>query len=66
MTRTRRLDFGSGPDADPAYQWETKRKLAEVCTLRSTVLVIHVLLMTGSLDFYPSVKGSRSAFEQVL
>ena len=42
MTRTRRLDFGSGPDPDPAYQWDTKRKLfslVEVCVLRSAVPV---------------------------
>ena len=33
----------NGPDADLAYQWDTKRKLlslAEVCTLLSFVLVV--------------------------
>ena len=27
MTRTSRLDLGSGSDADPVYQWDIKRKL---------------------------------------
>ena len=27
VTRTSRLDFGSSPEADLAYQWATKRKL---------------------------------------
>ena len=26
-TRTSRFDFGSGRDADPVHQWDTKRKL---------------------------------------
>ena len=36
VTRTSRFDFGSGPDPDLAYQWNTKGKLfslAEVCSL---------------------------------
>ena len=40
MTRTSQFDFGLGPDADPAYQCDTKRKLfsaAEVCALTSAV-----------------------------
>jgi len=43
VTRTSRLDFGSGPDADLAYQWDVKYKLfslMEVCALLSTVLII--------------------------
>ena len=46
MTRTSRFDFGSGPDPDPAYQWDTKRKLfslAEVCALPSDVLVTAII-----------------------
>ena len=42
VTRTSRLDFGSGLDADQTYQWETKHKLfslAEVCALPSAILV---------------------------
>ena len=42
VTRTSRLDFGSGTDPDPAYHWDTKRKLSslvEVCTLLNAVLV---------------------------
>ena len=42
MTRTSRFDFGSGPDADPAYKFDTKCKLfslAEVCALPSAVLI---------------------------
>ena len=38
VTRTSRFEFGSSPDADPAYQWDTKCKLfslAEVCALPS-------------------------------
>ena len=41
VTRTSRLDF-EGPDADPAYQWDTKCKLfslAVVCALPSADLV---------------------------
>ena len=37
------LDFGSGPDPDPAYQWDTKCKLfslAELCALPSVVLFV--------------------------
>ena len=33
-----RLDLGSAPDTDPAYHWNTKRKLfslAEMCSLPS-------------------------------
>ena len=43
MTRTSRFDFGSGPNPDPAYQWDTKCKLfnlAEVCALPNAVLVM--------------------------
>ena len=43
VTRTRGLDFGSGPDADPACQWDQKRKLfclAEVCALPRAILVL--------------------------
>ena len=42
MTRTSRLDFGSGPDADSANQWITKCKLfslVEVCAPPRVVLV---------------------------
>ena len=42
MTRTSQLDFGSGPDADPAYQWDRQRKLfslAEGCTPPRAVLL---------------------------
>ena len=42
VMRTSWLDFGSGPDGDPAYQWDTKHKLfslAEVCALPSALLV---------------------------
>ena len=42
MTRTNKLDFGSGSDADLVYHWVTKRKLfsqAEACALPSAVLV---------------------------
>ena len=42
VMRTNRLNFSSGPDADPAHQWDTKRKLiilADVCTLLSARLV---------------------------
>ena len=42
MRRTNRLEFGEGPDQDPAYQWDTKCKLfslVEVCALPSVVLV---------------------------
>ena len=40
VTRTRQLDFGSGPDSDPAYQWDSVPKLfsmAEVCALPSAI-----------------------------
>ena len=49
MTRTSRLDFGSGQDADITYSWNTKRKLfslAEVCTLPSAITV------TSSTDLF--------------
>ena len=42
MTRTSRLDFVSGPDPDPADQWDTKRKLfsrVEVYFLQSAFLI---------------------------
>ena len=42
MTITSQFDFGSGPDPDLAYKWDTKRKLfslAEACALPSAVLV---------------------------
>ena len=42
MTRTSRFDFSSGPNPDPAYQWDTKRKvisLVEVCALPSALVV---------------------------
>ena len=42
VTRTSGLDLGSGLDADPAYQWDTKHKLfnlVEVCALPSAVIV---------------------------
>ena len=41
-TRSNCFDFGSGPNPDPANQWDIKRKLcslAEVCALLSAVLV---------------------------
>ena len=47
MTSTSQFDFGSGPDPDPANQWDTKRKLsslAEVCDLPSIGRVIHVFV----------------------
>ena len=47
MTRTSRFDFGSGPDADLAYQWDTKNKLfslAEVFALPSAILVVFVII----------------------
>ena len=47
MTRTIRLGFGEGPDPDPAYQWDTKRKvfsLAEVCTPPSVIVVTCVFM----------------------
>ena len=50
MTRTSQLDFGSGPDADPAYQWDTKHKLfslAEVGGLPSAVLFPKVKVWTN-------------------
>ena len=37
------VDFGSGPDADPAYWWHTLRELfslADVCALPSAVLIL--------------------------
>ena len=41
VKNTNRLDFDEYPDPDPAYQWDTKRKLfslAEVSALPSAVL----------------------------
>ena len=43
MTLTRRFDFGKGPDPDPTFQWDTKRKLfslVKVCDPQSAVLDI--------------------------
>ena len=51
MTRTSQLDFGSGPNPDAAYQWDTKRELfslAEVCALPSAVVVA----ISGSFIVY--------------
>ena len=42
MTRTSSFDFGSRPNPDPAYQWDTKRKLfslADVCAPPYAVIV---------------------------
>ena len=42
VTRTSRLDFGSGPDSDLAYRWDAKRKLfslAQVCALPIAIQV---------------------------
>ena len=47
MTRTRRFEFGSGQDPDPADQWDPKHKLfslAELCALPSAVLDLHCFL----------------------
>ena len=41
VIRTSQYDFCSGPDADPAYQWDTKCKLfslVEVCALPGAIL----------------------------
>ena len=43
MIITSRLNFSSGPNPDPAYQWDTKRKLislAEVCSPPSALLFL--------------------------
>ena len=45
MTRTSRFDFGSGPDTDPAYQWDTKRKLFSVQPGRGMRLLNTVIVM---------------------
>ena len=40
--KTSQLNFSSGPKTDPAYRWDTKRKLislVEVCSLPSALLV---------------------------
>jgi len=55
VTRTRRFDFGSGPDGDPAYQWDSKRKLlslAEVCALPSAVLIESVNTIKAQLHHF--------------
>ena len=53
--RTNRFDVGSGPDADPAYRWDTKRKLfsfaGEVCALPSAILIC----VCGSLQVFTLV-----------
>ena len=51
VNRTSQLHFGVGPDADPAYKWDTKRKLLnllEVCALPSAVVVAINMLCSGS------------------
>ena len=48
MTRTSSLNFNSGPNPDPADQWDTKCKLislAEVCTLSSVLIVSLVFVL---------------------
>ena len=37
VTRTSRLDFGSGPEANPAYGWDAKRKLFSLAEARTLV-----------------------------
>ena len=53
MTRISQFHFGSGPDADPANQWDTKRKLfsqEEECALPSVVLVSILIQTWGGSD----------------
>ena len=50
VTTTSQFDSGSGPNPNPAYQWDTKRKLfslAEVCTLPSETLSPSNKLING-------------------
>ena len=52
VTITSRLDFGSGPDADLAYQWDTKHKLfslVEVCALPCANLVGYTIIGNGHI-----------------
>ena len=54
VTRTSQLGIVSSPDPDPAYQWDTKRKLfnlAEVCAQPSTVLVL-IAITKSHLKFW--------------
>jgi len=47
---TRQFDFGSGPDLDQAYQWNTKPKLFSlvvVCAPPNAVLVCFVFHETN-------------------
>ena len=39
MTGTSRFDFGSGPNPDPAYRWDTKRELFTMSCVPSVVRV---------------------------
>ena len=64
MTRTSRLDFGSGPDPDPAFQWEKKKRklfsLAEVCALPSAILVLPCELGQCSMISPPTLVNISS------
>ena len=54
MTTTSRLDFGSGLDVDPAYQWDTKHKLfslAKECAPTSALLVYCSVQHVGKMLF---------------
>jgi len=46
VTRTSRLDFGSVPDPDPAFQWEMKGKLFSLAEVRA-------LQCRSSSSWYP-------------
>ena len=52
--------------ADPAYQWDTKRKpfsLAEICALPSVILACFAI-MAASQKVYNSVKEHKSTLER--
>ena len=56
MTRINKFEFGSSPDPEPAYQWDTKRKLfsvEEVCAPPSAVLITFATEGEGGYVFTP-------------
>ena len=68
VTRTIRIDFGSDPDLDPAYQWDTKCKLfslAEVCALSNEVPVQFVLILWWPPPLHESQQRSLPSITRV-
>ena len=61
------MQIGSGPDADPANRWDTKRKqfsLAETCARLSAVLVYYLLCLQKHL-FVAAVNGRQKDINKI-